>query len=202
MNSFLSKLKPKLKAIVLFSGLAALLAFGFQNCSATRAPVNPKSTVGTENTTSSGSNSSASTSPNSSNSSNPNQSNNSANTNNGEVIPDLLSNFMSDDKQTCDNAIKARTSKPYTCLMGAGCGISCGVPGGNCASANPTKYGACIMAPPPSFSGCLPAGTSFPIACDAVTGSATLKWSGCCSGTYVKSCGALGTTAANKVVCQ
>lgn len=47
-------------------------------------------------------------------------------------------------KAACEQTIAEHFGIRYNCSLGGGCGVSCGKPGGNCASANPQHYGACL----------------------------------------------------------
>ncbi|MGZ3774489.1 MAG: hypothetical protein ACXVCY_11790 [Pseudobdellovibrionaceae bacterium] len=54
-----------------------------------------------------------------------------------------LSNFVSDDQQSCETSIYASHGMNIPCKIGGGCG-NCGVPGPDCPSENPTRWGACF----------------------------------------------------------
>jgi len=60
------------------------------------------------------------------------------------VDPRTLYNFVAGDKASCEGSIQSTFNRPGTCSVGGGCGISCGVPGGSCVSANPSYWGACL----------------------------------------------------------
>ena len=61
------------------------------------------------------------------------------------VEPSNFFNFVAGDKETCEGLIQRRLGiMNPTCRIGGGCGISCGMPGSNCPSANPQHFGACI----------------------------------------------------------
>lgn len=54
-------------------------------------------------------------------------------------------NFVAGDKAICENSIQTRLGISASCVIGAGCGLSCGAPNGtSCVSANPTHPGSCI----------------------------------------------------------
>ncbi|MBX3019576.1 MAG: hypothetical protein KF767_16935 [Bdellovibrionaceae bacterium] len=61
--------------------------------------------------------------------------------------PAQLFNFVAGGgKAACEKLIADHYGAKGTCSLGGGCGISCGKPGGSCASANPQHYGACYSA--------------------------------------------------------
>lgn len=61
-----------------------------------------------------------------------------------ETISKLVNVVHGGGKEKCEKLIGEAYGKKISCSLGGGCGISCGKPGVNCASANPSSYGACI----------------------------------------------------------
>jgi len=57
-------------------------------------------------------------------------------------------NFVNGAGEAACNAdiVSRFGSQVATCTMGGGCGVACGRPGANCASANPYSWGACLDA--------------------------------------------------------
>lgn len=68
---------------------------------------------------------------------------NPTNQNTAPVKP-VLWNFVADSKHDCEESIEDRLHQRWSCRYEGGCGISCGVPGANCPTANPNSWGACI----------------------------------------------------------
>ncbi|MCJ8276027.1 MAG: hypothetical protein HRT44_13225 [Bdellovibrionales bacterium] len=64
--------------------------------------------------------------------------------NNSNTTGTSLLNFVAGDRLSCQRAVRDRLGEAYLCQVGAGCGVSCGMPGSGCASANPNHYGVCI----------------------------------------------------------
>ena len=55
-----------------------------------------------------------------------------------------LFNFVATSKSDCEGSISTRFSgKTGICVVGGGCGISCGKPSNTCQSANPSLWGLC-----------------------------------------------------------
>ena len=57
-----------------------------------------------------------------------------------------LYNIVAGDIATCNSLVASHVGAGYpSCQIGGGCGISCGVPGASCPSANPSLPGACLQ---------------------------------------------------------
>lgn len=137
------------------------------------------------------------------------------------TTPSSLYNFVAGDKATCESNIQTRLGRSGTCSLGGGCGASCGAPGGTCASANPTLWGACTDASgqqqvsatasssSPQSSSCLPAGAVVFDSQNCQGGAMprvdvqnnTQSWSGCCSGSVGRTCAVTGLSTQNPIKC-
>jgi hypothetical protein len=61
-----------------------------------------------------------------------------------QVQSQTLYNIVASDEATCEATIQSQLGKRGTCTLNGGCGVSCGAPGPQCATANPGLYGACV----------------------------------------------------------